>query len=139
MEEIKICTKCKQGFPATTDYFYRVGGRTINGNKKGYLRPICKKCHTKQSVRNARRRKYLMDTGAYNKLSSKQGNVCFICKHTCSTGSGLSVDHDHETGLIRGLLCHGCNTGLGKFQESAYILLRAAWYVLINKIKGWFI
>jgi hypothetical protein len=42
-----------------------------------------------------------------------QGGVCAICNQPPSPGRNLSVDHNHETGEVRGLLCVGCNTGVG--------------------------
>ena len=39
------------------------------------------------------------------------------------------IDHDHETGKVRGLLCHECNTALGKFGDDPAILLRAVDYL----------
>lgn len=46
----------------------------------------------------------------YNEMLSEQGGVCAICGGT--DNRRLSVDHDHETGTIRGLLCAGCNGAL---------------------------
>ncbi len=52
----------------------------------------------------------------YDELSILQGGVCAICgKHP--TIKRLSVDHDHITGLIRGLLCNGCNTKLNALED----------------------
>jgi hypothetical protein len=41
----------------------------------------------------------------------------------------LAVDHNHETGALRGLLCCDCNQALGKFQDSRDILLKAIRYL----------
>ena len=42
---------------------------------------------------------------------------CAICKtHQSKLGKTLEVDHDHDTGVIRGLLCHKCNVGLGYYE-----------------------
>jgi hypothetical protein len=42
----------------------------------------------------------------------------------------LSVDHNHETGAFRGLLCPTCNTGLGHFHDNVTFCLRAASYLV---------
>jgi hypothetical protein len=52
--------------------------------------------------------------------------VCVIC----GTDAGLCVDHSHQTGRIRGLLCGPCNKGLGFFRDNPSLLYRAADYVL---------
>ncbi len=71
----------------------------------------------------------------YNKLLSDQGYVCAICgKEEKYMGTNnkimnLSIDHDHETGNIRGLLCNSCNRGLGFFQDSKDILGEAIKYL----------
>ena len=60
----------------------------------------------------------------YQDILSQQNFVCAICKnpekvkHNRKTISLLAVDHDHETGKIRGLLCSRCNQGLGHFDDN---------------------
>lgn len=60
------------------------------------------------------------------KLAS-QGGKCAICGTTdwLARGKGPHVDHNHDTGQIRGILCGPCNNGLGNFQDDPD-LLRAA-------------
>lgn len=72
----------------------------------------------------------------YNELSKSQNNLCAICLNPESTIHkknnklmDLAVDHCHETGKIRGLLCWTCNTSLGKFKDSIENLERAIEYL----------
>lgn len=66
----------------------------------------------------------------YEEILTAQGGVCAICGGTkLSRGNFFHVDHDHETGEIRGLLCDRCNHGLGKFGDSVEILQKAIEYL----------
>ena len=60
------------------------------------------------------RRKYGITLEQYNDLFRKQNESCSICKtHQSDLPRILSVDHCHDTGAVRGLLCDNCNRGLG--------------------------
>lgn len=61
----------------------------------------------------------------YNDLMAEQGNVCAICKQECKTGERLSVDHDHDTGRVRGLLCRACNFRVGQIEKPGLELFQA--------------
>lgn len=72
----------------------------------------------------------------YNELLATQGGVCAICKEKDKrvhrvTGKqwDLAVDHCHETGEVRGLLCNKCNRGLGLLGDKADTLMRAVAYL----------
>ena len=65
----------------------------------------------------------------YDNLFSMQGGVCYICTNPPGKHR-LSVDHDHKSGRIRGLLCHNCNHALGKFKDNISLLLRAVKYLI---------
>ena len=58
-----------------------------------------------------------------------QDGKCALCKKTDSGPYDWNVDHDHQTGQIRGLLCGTCNRGLGMFYENPETLRRAADYL----------
>lgn len=62
-------------------------------------------------------------------LSERQNGQCAICGEALTPG-WATVDHDHSTGDVRGLLCRHCNTGLGQFKESDQILERARNYLI---------
>jgi hypothetical protein len=63
----------------------------------------------------------------YERMFTKQSGHCKICGKT--QARKLAVDHDHETGTIRGLLCSTCNTGLGCFGDSVDGLRNALEYL----------
>ncbi len=54
----------------------------------------------------------------YDRMFDQQNGVCAICLLPNKSGIRLSVDHDHNTGKVRGLLCHVCNMYLGRINES---------------------
>lgn len=72
----------------------------------------------------------------YNKMLQSQDGKCAICKQPetqLRQGKlkALSVDHDHKSGAIRGLLCSDCNTGIGKLKENGKIFQSAMRYLSI--------
>ena len=63
------------------------------------------------------------------KVVELQGSgVCGICGDPPKE-KRLCIDHDHNTGIVRGLLCHTCNTGLGMFRDSPDLMLKAIAYL----------
>ena len=58
-----------------------------------------------------------------------QDGCCAICKEKFKNRKSLTVDHNHTTKRVRGLLCHNCNRGLGHFKDNPQFLIRASEYV----------
>lgn len=56
----------------------------------------------------------------YNALLVSQNGVCAICKKPNTKERRLAVDHNHETNVVRGLLCHNCNLAVGNLKDSVY-------------------
>jgi len=73
------------------------------------------------------KRNFNLTTEEYAQMLEKQGGVCAICSKTCTRS--LAVDHDHITGVVRGLLCNNCNRGLGHLQDDVTILENAVSYL----------
>ena len=70
----------------------------------------------------------------YDQMFDRQNGLCAICERPeTSMRNGrvkaLAVDHDHETGKVRELLCWHCNSGLGKFKDDSKVLRKAAEYL----------
>lgn len=76
-------------------------------------------------------REYGLTEAGYDDLVKEQGGQCAICKTTEPGGiKGFwSIDHDHETGKVRALLCARCNPALGLFNDDPAILEAAANYL----------
>lgn len=79
----------------------------------------------RRRVRKLQQRYGITATG-YAALLDAQGDACAICRRS---GATLHVDHDHETGAVRGLLCFDCNTSLGKLGDNLAGLLDAVAYL----------
>lgn len=65
---------------------------------------------------------FYLTEAQWQTIKDFQGGLCAICKHSLKKAN---VDHDHSSGLVRGLLCARCNRALGRFGDSL-VLLRAA-------------
>lgn len=77
-------------------------------------------------------KRYGITLDDYNLMLSKQDCKCLLCgKSHDKEKFGLVVDHCHNTKKVRGLLCHDCNTGLGKFKEDPELLKKAINYLLL--------
>lgn len=75
------------------------------------------------------RREYGITLDQYNLILFYQNNCCAICQTPASHfKTKLAVDHDHITGIIRGLLCMRCNRALGKFLDNDMHVYRAYKY-----------
>ena len=112
-DEGRECTVCKRFKKWENFYVYSSGAR-------GHF-AVCKPCQVIVTTEDQRIRRYGLDKGAYDELLESQDNKCGICE---SPGS-LFVDHNHETGVVRGFLCRGCNSGIGMLRDDPDLLRKA--------------
>lgn len=64
----------------------------------------------------------------YDQILEQQNYCCAVCESP-KGDSSLHIDHDHESGQIRGLLCSACNRGLGYLKDNPYVCLKAYLYL----------
>jgi len=125
---LKQCQRCKKR--KSLKHF---GPRS---NRKAHpYKSICKPCEAGQQaelrasdptyrMRSALKTMYGITIEQYNEMLDRQGGVCAICgEEETRTNKGtiraLCVDHNHDTGMVRGLLCANCNNGIGYLGDSA--------------------
>lgn len=131
----RACTKCLKAKPET-EFHWIVRGKRLHSH--------CKQCQAKtgrdqynfKTKRYINRQKrYGLTDGQYQEMASKQNHCCAICGRPESfVGQDgqlrtLCVDHDHNTGKIRGLLCSRCNLCIGHAKDSIDVLTRAIVYL----------
>jgi len=84
---------------------------------------------------------YGLEKGEYAQLYVFQGGLCALCRRATGASRRLSVDHDHATGAVRGLLCRPCNTYLGHARDKIAFFRRAILYLGISPYRamkdGW--
>ena len=87
-------------------------------------------------------RNYGLTLKAYEDMMDAQEELCAVCKQpeagvhnrgNTTVALSLSVDHDHETGAVRALLCHKCNKALGLFNDNIELLSDALAYLVSHK------
>ena len=119
----RICPKCHEDKPRDA-YTEAVWNRTARG---GYH---CRDCNSK--VQRDYKYKYLygISTAEYEVLHVQQDGRCAFCGGLPTGNKRLAVDHDHETGRVRGLLCDKCNWAFGQLGDTASALLRAYEYMI---------
>lgn len=85
------------------------------------------------------KRNYGITESRYREMKEEQGDRCALCggegfiMNSKRHKERLCVDHDHETGKVRGLLCHNCNRALGLLQDKPELMRKAANYVEKHK------
>lgn len=136
--DTKICTSCAQ---KKFNFDFKKEKRSPTGYAS-----LCKECHSKKQglrykenkpeyVAKERRIKTLAAYGLtledYDRMLKEQEYKCCVCgiEEKYATKQRFHVDHDHETGKVRGLLCGHCNKGLGLFRDSSSFLKNAAKYL----------
>ncbi len=142
----KVCTRCKKE-KSYVDFDYK-------GNTNRYLKSRCRDCINKIARDSPEKREYMRQYGIINKetlastrlvrkygitleqkkkMLSCQDNRCKICNKSLNIEydpRDVHVDHNHNNGKVRGILCSKCNTALGAFQENVDILYKAIEYLL---------
>ncbi len=130
---MKRCSRCRI---FTTDF-------GPNRRNNDGLDCYCRKCRReirkedyqrrkKRYAANSRRTRYGITAIEVENLKVRQRGLCAICADELGPGRETHVDHDHETGEVRGLLCANCNKGLGSFRDNREHLLKAIFY-LVNR------
>lgn len=132
-ESLPICNSCKE--------------KKTTREMSVSCNTICKKCSTKRakqwSIDNPNqwerqrrkshlKKKYGITILKYEEILKSQDNKCAICETQLNDtlGHRPHIDHCHDTGLVRGILCGSCNKGIGLLKDSNVILKKAYNYLL---------
>lgn len=124
--EEKKCCRCKE-IKKSTEFYKRKS--SLDGL---YYRCIkCEKLRVNSEKKKRQRRyrdierKYGMSSEEYEQTLKMQNGHCAICPKN----KNLCIDHDHNTGKTRAILCEDCNRSLGMFEDNPQYLLNAADYL----------
>lgn len=85
----------------------------------------CKECRKVQSRAGHLKRQYDLTEQEVQAMREAQGGVCAICR----TAAAVHVDHDHQSGKVRGMLCFNCNAALGHLRDDPILFRRAVRYL----------
>lgn len=148
----KTCTQCKKTKPVADFHIDRKNGgarskckgcRSLNLRKwRAERRPPGVRVKKEKDVGGTRweshiRRRYGIDSDVYHQMLFLQKGKCAICGVSVTTMKTiLCVDHDHDTGAVRELLCSNCNRMLGFGQDDPKILMAGAKYLAKHKKKN---
>lgn len=138
----KVCSFCKKSKPLT-EYWkqsktsnrihsrckecmkdeYYLWNHSLKGKVSRHLRnKRFYKKHHESCLDEHLRQKFGVPKGTYQRMIVKQKNRCAVCNKKESWNRRLSLDHNHKTNEVRGLLCHKCNSAIGFAQENTKIL-----------------
>lgn len=124
------------------------GNATCHPDKPHRAHGLCDQCYLSQwrtdnidKVKADSRSKHLkskygMSEADYEDMVFLQGGSCAICGSAPADKKKLHIDHDHETGVVRGLLCHSCNWYLGKIEADLGIIQRIGTYIEAGRAKS---
>lgn len=81
----------------------------------------CRECNRLSRLRYNRSTRYGLTYGEYEEMRGRQGDKCAICATPLESKNRVHIDHDHETGRVRGVLCAHCNLGLGYLEHDDWL------------------
>lgn len=114
-----ICAKCH--IEKTEEEFY------VRKDRNNRPTSRCKKCIYVDQRRYSTIRKYRISERVYQALSENGCNICGVY-----TEKRLNIDHDHDTGMVRGVLCSRCNLTLGNVKDDISLLEKMIEYLRRN-------
>lgn len=127
------CTNTFIRYTSTQRYCSRGCGQEVYyATNSDYLRAAAREWHhaNPERVRDNRLRYQFGITGAeWDRLFEEQGRRCAVCGGTEPITKNWHVDHCHESGVVRGILCGLCNPGLGYFKDDTNRLWAAIAYL----------
>jgi hypothetical protein len=135
-EYIKNYSKTEKARNRIKEYMkeYAADGKVSEVNKKYYRKntdKIQKYYHNNRDTWfKSVVKRYGITLEEYRKLHEAQDGRCAICNIAeIELSKRMHIDHCHTTGVVRGLLCHHCNTGIGLFKENIEIMRKAMEYL----------
>ncbi len=115
--------------PWGPDNFY---WREIEGEAQGRKNAYAKEWRAKNPLKAKSaglKSRYGITIEEYNEMLLEQGGGCAICEKPETNQYSLAVDHNHENGKVRALLCSQCNRSLGGFKDDRKLLMKAVMYL----------
>lgn len=109
------------------EYYHKTREQRLNLNKKRYKEN--KQWFFDNNKKYVLKKKYKLSLEEYQRMFDLQEGLCFLCKQKGEDNRLLCIDHNHNNGKIRSLLCGSCNRGLGLFKDNPNLLERAAEYI----------
>ena len=103
-------------------------------NKEEILEKDRNQYNSNKTLYRDRRRKkeYNLTQEELDNMKTFANGICEICKNSYDK---LCIDHDHQTGKIRGLLCHNCNLALGNLRENIEYFQNAIYYLQKHSLQ----
>ena len=136
-----LCKRCNEYLPK--DYFgsdkSRISGKSIYCKAcRARLAKVQRKLKPKEKSQYSRLRRYGISKERYQEMMEEQEGSCAICKtkEPSSIHQELYIDHDHLTGIVRGLLCRNCNLMLGFAKDNVSVLKGCIEYLKKYSTKG---
>lgn len=139
---MKICPICQKQFDSDNTRRKYCSPKCVRVNymdKKGKITQAAYYLLNKDTIKSQNKtadrpknrklqERYGIDLTQYHNMALDQDNKCKICQKELK----LNVDHCHKTGKVRGLLCNGCNRGIGFFSDDPVVIQSAALYLRNN-------
>lgn len=119
VDDTKPCSRCKETKPL--DQF------AVEARGPAGRRSHCRRCDKHESLM----RRYGLSIDEWERMAAEQGYCCASCKRQ----KPLHVDHHHETGMVRGLLCGDCNKAAGLLHDSVTTATSLARYLAWHQFR----